>query len=585
MFLGNILLIVVAFVSIHVNSCVAMAKDIGVSSIEATYRNGQVFLLWHEEEAPVGSMFNVYAAADPITNDTLSQAILVGHHIEPHSARDWWQDPASFSSGADHSVPVGFIVENNQEPLDPARGLFVHTVIDSEKRLGYFAVTCTTVDGEENRTILPGINSLQIPVKSEFSPIEPIWIGTGGIPTVGCGKGMSLYIRLHGRGGGRTAGPKAAPVNYVVFGDKTMGWREGIPFKFYATITDEFIKIEPYDRAWTSRPIMESRDSRDRCPAVNTWWFGYNSEIYRTTLTEKTVVPNYSERRLLYLVGWAQRYFKTDVNKTYLRGNSMGGSATVSMVLHHPKVFAAAYAEVPAVAYLPGGNIGRLKGVCGPLDDSAVTGQGKPFLEHMNAPAVVAASDADIPPLFMINAKSDKSISWKSKPVFYTAMNQAKQAVCAYWNNAGHMTFRDSLPADIENFPANLEHYRLDQSYPVFTNCSDNRDPGNGKAADGDLVGWINRGLSWKNTIDSPEEYSMTIIADYPGIKLPISVDVTLRRLQEFKVLPGQKVNIQIGDDPPYLHQIDAKGLLSISNISIKDSNCVRLRISKRNVE
>lgn len=104
----------------------------------------------------------------------------------------------------------------------------------------------------------------------------------------------------------------------------------------------------------------------------------------------------------------------------------MGISATVSMILHYPEVFAAAYAEVPAVAYFPGGDIGRLKGIGGPLAESAVTEQGESFIEYMNAPVVVAASDADIPPLFMINARSDRSISWKSKPVFYRAMNQAQ---------------------------------------------------------------------------------------------------------------------------------------------------------------
>lgn len=98
-----------------------------------------------------------------------------------------------------------------------------------------------------------------------------LWIDTGNIPAVGCGKGKSLCVRLHGRGGGKTAGPKAAPVNYVVFDDSTMGWREGIAFKFYVSITDDFIKIEPYDRTWASRPIMESRNRRDHCPAVNTW--------------------------------------------------------------------------------------------------------------------------------------------------------------------------------------------------------------------------------------------------------------------------------------------------------------------------
>lgn len=144
------------------------------------------------------------------------------------------------------------------------------------------------------------------------------------------------------------------------------------------------------------------------------------------------------------------------------------------------------------------------------------------------------------------------------------------------------MDCRDNLPLDIGNFPIYLERHRLDHSYPVFTNCSDNKDLGNGEPSDGDLVGWINRGLSWKNIVDSPDEYSIIITVDYPEIRYPVSVDVALRQPQNFKVLPGQKINIQIGDNPHYGHRIDATGLLSIPSISIKDSEGVRLRITHK---
>lgn len=66
-----------------------------VTALKAEARDGQVFVTWNESESPAGSTFNVYASDHPIAH--ISEAKLLGHHIEPHSARDWWEDPASFA--------------------------------------------------------------------------------------------------------------------------------------------------------------------------------------------------------------------------------------------------------------------------------------------------------------------------------------------------------------------------------------------------------------------------------------------------------------------------------------------------------
>lgn len=66
-----------------------------VSEINAVYRHGQVFLTWREAATPPGTTFNVYVAGVPIRD--VEAATHVAHHIEAHSAMDWWKNPAAMT--------------------------------------------------------------------------------------------------------------------------------------------------------------------------------------------------------------------------------------------------------------------------------------------------------------------------------------------------------------------------------------------------------------------------------------------------------------------------------------------------------
>ena len=561
----------------------ASAAAIPVASLQAVYRDGQVFLTWKEEDTPPGTTFNVYLHEQPITPANLTQARKVGHHVEAHSARDWWQDPASFDADAKPGTPVGFRIASDAAPLDPQGGLFVHTVTAESSGPRYFAVTTSDAKGVENMNLVAGQNALSQPVDGKVAPLQAIWLGEGALPARGAGKGKSFTLSLHGRGGGKPGA--GTHFNCLVFGNDKQGWREGIAFKFQLSISENGVRIAPSDRAWTGRPVLESGDKRDHCLAVNTWWYGYNSRIYETTLTPKTVVPNYSEERLLWMVRWAQEYLGTDPNKTYLVGGSMGGSGAVSMSLHHPNVFAATVAMVPIVSYTrrgPGkGSLARLECMCGPLDETAVTHEGKPFLEHMNGELNATRSRADLPYLFITHGRPDGSIPWENNPPFYRAMNAARQGFAVHWNDGDHSTAHSTAPNDVKAWDKRLERFALNRSFPVFSNCSDNRNPGNGERKDGDITGWFNRGLDWQDLVDTPNEYALTVVADYPGLQLPLTVDVTPRRVQQFKVKPGDKVMVHIGDAPPAEARADEAGLVTIRGVKVADENGTRVRLTR----
>jgi hypothetical protein len=122
-----------------------------------------------------------------------------------------------------------------------------------------------------------------------------------------------------------------------------------------------------------------------------------------------------------------------------------------------------------------------------------------------------------------------------------------------------------------------FRRFRLDESYPAFTNTSSDRNPGNGAPDDGDIIGWINRGMDWKDIEDKPDHYAITILADSP-----VQTDITLRRVQQFKTKPGEKLSVRIGEADPGSIAADANGRITVARISIPAQTGVRVSIKRR---
>lgn len=557
---------------------VAVANAAGpVSGLKATARDGQVFLTWKEAETPEGATFNVYLASSPISDVT--QATRVGHHIERHSARDWWEDPASFKKGEKPGAPVGFRIQNGGERLDPAGGLFVHTVRKGTSGKLFFAVTCSDAAVKEDARIVAGENSLRDGVAAETADIQPIWQGKGAPAAAGAGKGKGLWLNLHAKGG------VVAGMEYLVFGDETMGWREGLPFKFSVRIERDEVVVRPTDRVWINRPHNEAGDGGT--PAIWTFWFGYNSKIYNRELMAEGAPTNYTERRNLWILDWVRRHHQPDTSRWYCSGSSMGGCGTVSFGWRHPELFAAGHAHVPIVSYTylgAKGSATRLEPSCwtGAIPPELKTSDGVPLLERMNGAKFAAEAKSHLPFLFMIHGRQDASIPWQNNPPFYRALAKARQPFAVYWDNGIHSTSGKDAPADVKAWQERFRRFRSDESLPVFTNTSSDRNPGNGDPADGDIIGWINRGMDWKDIEDTPDRYAITVTADFPGVAYPVRTDMTLRRLHQFKIKPGETLSVRIGDAAPVSVKADTQGLLTIAGVNIPSRNGAGLTISRR---
>ena len=272
-------------------------------------------------------------------------------------------------------------------------------------------------------------------------------------------------------------------------------------------------------------------------------------------------------------------FLGADPNRTHLSGGSMGGSGGVSLAMHHPEVFEYVYAHVPAVAYLPGANLNRLECFSGPLDETAVTGEGVPFIEHMNGIIQCQRPGVDLPFIWMQSGRADRSIAWVNNPPFYRAMNQARQALVAYWSGGEHGTAIADMPKD--RFIPSPDKFRRDTSYIVFTNNSDNRNPGSGDPADGDVVGWINRGIDWVDIVDEPDQYAVTVQQAYEGVQYPITVDITPRRVQQFTVQPGDTVSVTVGDEVARSITVDEYGLITVPGVRIGDAAGTRVLVRR----
>ena len=153
-----------------------------------------------------------------------------------------------------------------------------------------------------------------------------------------------------------------------------------------------------------------------------------------------------------------------------------------------------------------------------------------------------------------------------------------RQMFSVFWNNGPHGMSKDTPAGFITE--ADMLRYKLNESFPAFSNSSDNRNYGNGDNKDGDIVGWINRGFDWKDIVDSKERYEITLSVNYPGIKYPVTSDVTIRRRQNFKFAPGTRLKVSVNGKNSVV-TVDKNGLLTVEKIVFADKQPVKLVICK----
>jgi hypothetical protein len=557
--------------------------------LSARYRSGQTFLTWSEPPGLTGVRFQVRLHERPITEANVAAAQIAGDFIRPASATDWWLNPETYGAplepgpdGAKHfPEPQGWLLDEGGTRLDPQSGLFVHTVTPETAGARYYAVLAfSDGTGERADEIAPGVNSLAEPVTQSVAPVQPIWQGDPATkPDFAARPNLPLDLVLHakrGRGG----------MEWLAFGSADLGWSDGLPFKFGAQVRGDSAIVTPTDRTWIGRLLTDDRDECQRLtPAIHTFWFGYNDRVFDPQQMPEGRVVNFTERRLLWIIDWAQRTFGTDPSRTYCTGSSMGGCGTMSFAFRHPEVFAACSANVPIVAYDkgPGGDSEfRLSSYTGGL---AAPCEGSTVGERLDSTRFVLSATADLPFLVLANGRSDASIPWWKNPAFYRALDARRQGFVAAWNEGTHGEVEAQLPPDLRERMslAWLHRFALDRSYLAFSNSSADADPGNGDKENGDSVGYMNRGLDFEVLADEPGRYEARVLWYLDPAQLPATVDVTPRRVQGMKWKPGDVLTAAIAGAETVRRDItvDDLGLATITAVELRSPDGVRIELRR----
>lgn len=285
------------------------------------------------------------------------------------------------------------------------------------------------------------------------------------------------------------------------------------------------------------------------------WWGGRRAdepEITPENAERASAEYQPVEKRVLDEIAWAIDFYKIDVNRVYLCGNSMGGSGALGLGLRNGDVFAAIKANVPA-------------GVWHAYD--------RLQLGQENAPEGMA----DPPVCLDYSAPND---TWSAyHEALFNGVESRKYSYIAYWGNYGHEN-NDAKVAKYNDLFKTFDwtSIRRNEAYPVFT-----------KASSDSVIPWPDlpenapagqRGafFRWLNKLDTPEKFEIELrLATSEELQskifeIPTSVksDVSFRRLQNFTVKPNETVAWSFGGASGSV-QADKTGLVTIPQLTVTD--------------
>lgn len=275
--------------------------------------------------------------------------------------------------------------------------------------------------------------------------------------------------------------------------------------------------------------------------STNSEWWGYSQT--RQNADKHINVPPPAERRVLDSIEWIVTKYKIDRNRIYLTGVSMGGCGSLGIGMPNGDVFSAVRVIVPAGT---GYASYRMGGFAPSPAADASQSQRDAWLQR--------ASGVGLPdPPVLVDFSSQMDMWATTQPALVQAAQVGRLPLILSWGPFGHEAYRsvyEKYPICEGVLAYPWLEIRKDQAYPVFTHASsDQRCPWLNAPADYEDSGQLNAYFRWKAVHDTPEQFAMQLWIAHPeATKLappPLpqkaTVDVTFRRLQQFKTKPGQR--------------------------------------------
>ncbi len=563
----------------------AAAAEKQITGLAARHDSGQTLLTWQEVDPPLTQdsvpakelkglrremdkqkkvRYRVYRSACPITSVAGLEPVA---EVPPLSC--WNADYYGIYPKPEQQA-FRYVIQQGKGPVPPGTGICAHNPKKPGK--AYYAVTVVR-DGNEN-TAIGKSNALQTPIEETVGPGVPVLQRIEKPEKFSYVKNPTLhyYVRWE------------SPPNCAAAGK---------PYDYLVAVPPEPAKPAPVGIHlhcwggslnggygwWYQAEQGHLLVASNQIPYD--WWTGYHDLYWEGPPDEKTwkkgVVRPYSQTRMLSFLDWVATKWDVDRTRTHVAGNSMGGSGSPMFAIRHPEKIAWAVGWVgvhnPAKSPQFKGSYERVYG----KESWAVKFQdGTPVWDHFNdAWYLRNHPEKEIGLICFSNGKNDGGIGWPQAAEFFRALQETRRPHIFVWGQGGHGQ-RASLPVSLADrwMPMDL---RTDQSLPAFTGCSLDDNPGNGDPNDGDAEGQANRYLFWEtgDVVDRPDRWEMTVGLVQKAPKDDCTVNITPRRLQQFKPKPGQKVqwtNTSLTDNKqPQTVQstADNHGLITLQDVQI----------------
>lgn len=609
----------------------SVAHAAHVADIEASHRHGQTFITWKEPN-PVTSnakitalklaqeisklksgaretTYRVYRSKEPIMSlDDLKPVGEIG-------VLSAWRDPSDYASPVRIDrlgVPLRFIISDGGKPLAPNQGLYVHNPVNAGD--SYYAVTMVE-NGNEDRTLVNGMNVLVEPVVESVGQGEPVLQLSERKSSFNGIKNpmVNVYTRWE------------APPNCAV---------EGFPMDYLVAVPENCPEPMPCGLHLHSEHtsliggygFWQYYEGGSVLVSTNMvpydWWTGYNENYWRFArrATDKDereksyvngVVRPYTQNRLVSFLDWVGKNYAIDQTRTFVTGSGMGGSGGIALAIRNPDVFSFCNSwggvHSPAMSehFKPSYN-----SAYGEADWNIKTDDGSLAWDYFDdSDYLETHQEKSIPLVIFSGGMNDRNAGWEQALRLAITMQATRQPHIFRWDLDGELC-RSRLPVSLSDGPPMKMNIRDNQSLPAFTNCSLDGDPGTGKLLDeptpepearpgarrlkqrlydGDPQGQFNQFLFWdtENIIDDDDKWEITVGLTPQAPKANCRVDITPRRVVNFKTPPGTRVEwinlsggrqIQSG-----IAVADDYGLITLPQLSVgKGGNMIAV---KRSIE
>jgi len=313
---------------------------------------------------------------------------------------------------------------------------------------------------------------------------------------------------------------------------------------------------------------------------IKSWWYGYHESLGTLRSFRQGHVAPFTEFRLLAFIQWACRKWPVDRNRLLVTGSRGGasGSGALHLGLRYPEVFSLVLAGHGMPAYAGWSQAAEeLERVWGKVDWALKTPEGTNVWEENDLLKRLAALPASAElPLVTLTASSGTA---QTRDLYRRMLERGWPVIAEFQWGGGRLipvsvtgTYQNNVRLDVRrNLP--MLAFRTREALDMI---------------DGGKMGDFNRELLWRadDLVDEADRFEATVLNVGRRDK-GAKADITLRRLQKFKVEAGKPYDwearapdggavLQKGQATP------AEGVLTLQEVPISQP-AVRLVVRRAN--